>query len=260
MYAIVVVIAASTETAPASGQLSTAASQPPEPKIYTPCIGNAVSDYGMRCSTMKYCVRMSEDDAVCNAVAAAWNIAAPGPLLLYRNPPFLRWTPLTWSLNRKQFSRWNQADLTFAPRALVADIFNDGTPVLMLKYVDASGRNPPSDRIAIYSGSNVAADKWGDEDEISKKLRRSAPLTDAVKKNTEAQAYGYPKLSPEERAHEPWRDYDRGQLPEVNLISITGKIYVVTRETDHGVGAVILFDGNRRGNDVCYIEPVQEIS
>ena len=80
-------------------------------KIYKPCIGSATSDYEMRCSTRKYHTLMSEDYAVCNAVVTVWSTAIPGPLQLYRNPPFLQWKPLTSSVNRKPLNEWTDLDL-----------------------------------------------------------------------------------------------------------------------------------------------------
>jgi hypothetical protein len=202
---------------------------------------------------------MSENDGVCAAVVSALNKAEAGSLQLYRDPLFLPWRILRSSHNLKPFSQWGPLDNEFAPKAMIVDLLNDGVPRLLLKLVNAPGGRPEYDEVLAYEGPEVVTREWDSEDDIVANWRGRGTVG-AVEITSEGSPTGYPKLPSDMRTHPPWRDYDRLRYPEINIISVDGKIYAVWRETVGDIGVVVKFDHDRKWNDVCYIEPEQQTS
>jgi uncharacterized protein YecT (DUF1311 family) len=210
-----------------------------------------------------YVVEYAAEERVCRSIAdalnwpfsqspeilaATWESLAPEGWattnLLFSHSTFVRWhrvagSPVDPGAMPTQIERW-----------VVAPLFNDGIPRLVTRT-----RGTPD--LWDYSVAELGTADWSLPASYHP-ARRVRPESNPIKANADFRSLigdevvGFPKLAPDRRKQEIWRQTDRHDVGEFEIAVVEGKYYSVFLSAD--IDTVLVTDLSRPpGEDACYL-------
>lgn len=206
--------------------------------------------WGRRSPAPKIVVVMSEDEALCAAVATAFNKAGTKPGALYKSSLFLKWHLADNFLGAEQQKSSFRKTLY-----LVVDVFNIGRDVVIAKHAPASGNL--SEFVVEYFDVNAfRARKFENEMSLmwdalaERNIGSFTTWRDASKKYDP-----FHKLPNDFPQTKTWLADRFLSAKEINLIRHKDTHYVVARQPDNELSVVFKFSDPRTADEVCYLGP-----
>jgi hypothetical protein len=210
--------------------------------------------WGRRAPTPEIELVMGEDNALCQSILKAFTQASTRPNSLYANSIFLRWR-LVENVPVRERERIASS---FSPTLyIVADIFNTGRPIAVVKQVFASGRVNES-IIEFAEADSFLSRKFDDAQAILNDPAGTHIIQSFTGLRGLLTAYRpLQKLPPDKKTSPVWKDERFEEGKEINIARFNDHLYVVAREPEREVSIVLRFDNAETAREVCYLGPKQ---